>query len=1161
MAVKDYQNHYAGLADPSSAAQTPNTVSRYHRTGERAWTTVVSQSGKAVLDSELQLGQDALKWEIDQLRQWEGPSGWLRAMTRRDAIEDYTMGEAPEGVSDYSGHSLLSEEGVLVNSFLLPRLVAMVAGRPVVVEYTNTQAAGWNLVELPPPTIYDGTDGTVKRTDFVFLEVWFALVAPSLPAKASVSIDDNPDIVAGDLVTIDGTAMEAVAGAPGAGEFQIGANAGATAINLATAINADATLGPLVDATTDGVTVNLRWLEPGAAGNSTTLSVTVDNVGSITVSGATFTGGADRPNKPSTSQAQIYRHGNILSPAPTWLDDQILNHDLGEETAQRVQVQYRLRATVEDQGINYKAHPDGFSNTVNPILAQAGLEDPVADYPFVPANKTTTWLDSSAVAYGIEDGGLWIAGDGSEEAAQALGTLDGYVYAIPVCFVHRHNNCSDETAALQGFDPETNANGAPTYLHEEYTGNLGTIPEEVSDRPDGALCDVVTETNLLDLRRHIMLSGFSPSSELQYQIQSLMDGAVRTWSADIADKQVMGDDSGDVSTRYLVCDEIGRNTATDGNPASTRGEFIRDFDHIARRFGAQSVIERVVFSFLPGDRTAVAVTPGTANPGKYVVKASGTDEWIEGDVLHLDLTAFDASTLGNIFDGGDGDGGSATGVTDASIAHFMPEGTVITDVLGIWHDDGNYDAAIEQTTQTRNIFGLGTQHLEITLDSNPTVADGGTAAGTNHPLVPTATGGAKSQRRIFVEVEIMYPTGVGATCTPDLVVTPDASLYDGASAGPGDQRPGVGPQIEADVTARPTDMEEPKSPLFRSTYREVQLEYVANGAEEHGSPDAGTPVTDSIVSRNRTSLYTPRRLSEGNTVTVTDMGAGGPGTAKTISGSTEYGSSSRKLVVTTNLGGVGQTLCEVTYFPQDPLPNYGPLGAGYQVAVYYRSAAPQTAGVKEGALGTSAGGVLPTILNVEPIHLSPNIWTSQIGTGSVDRAFPYGLPTNQIPSNAGDVSDDIFCAVANLSVADFDANTGLLSLHPFVQADSQNVYQFGSLASPPISDGEFRAFYRTAANWVYRPMVMAQALGGATRHKVFFPFLARIVTEVTGTGNGLLFRRNEVVLVVLSRTAVLDADNSVRFLDTDNTTAASIYRTRNLLLVAGDAHVPVPASP
>ena len=1436
MATKDYQKWY-----PALTGTIPNTVSRNDHTGERSLATVVAESGKMVLDSELLLSQDAFKWEQDALRRWQSPSGWLRSFTRYDAINDYTVGTSPGGIDDNSGISIIQPtSATMINGFLLPKLSAMVAGRHVTVEYTNTDTPGWNLIALQAPTLYDGTSGTVKRTDFVFLEVWFALVAPSLYASGSVtvasyvtgsggtgssghfvvsptpswttnayagwtlvdsssatfSITSNTannltlasgtpangtwtliPLAAGDLVTINGSNLTATFGSPSTNQFRIAlTTASDTTINIANALTASTTFNTAITAAANSTTVTITALLPGAGGNSDTLAVTVANAGSLTVSGATLTGGANRPNKPFSNQGTLYRHGNVLSPSATWLADEILDPGVGVETSQRVQVQYRIRVTGATEAINYKTHPEGFGNTVGKVYAQGSQGSPVSNYPFVPADNNTTWLNSSATAYGIVDNGLWVAGSGSSTDAQNLGTVDGYVYAIPICFVHRLNNAyggayltilnnggiqagdtvtigghaltatagapsssqfqigasasatasnivaqvngnapyntlvtaaavgslgivsflptagppatvtlaaASTTAAFQvsgsstnnvsnaGFDPQSNANGAPTYYHQGYTSNLGAIAANKSDRPDGLFCDVLDSSNVLDLRRHVFLSGLNTSQELVYQIQSLMDGSLRSWSVDIADRQTMGNASGNVSSRYLVCDEIGRTTG-DGNPSTTRGVFIRSFDHVARRFGSQSVVERVVVAFYPGDRTSGASAPGISNPGKYITKFGGSNanQWCEGDQLHLDLTQFDASSKGGVFDG-EAWTSSASGVSNPNVSHFMPTGTVITDILSAWHDDGNYSSAINQAVQLGVVTGLGTQHIQVNLDANPTQANGGLAGfatlaitiagtvgngdtvtiggqvftagttissstfyttahagsaaavatslwqaivdnGTIYPSVvsptlstPTVTltagvrgvagevavttsdpgsitvgswvlplvsgynlvdpatspSATASTRRIFLELEVTYPCGnatqvgqgTGTTCSPDLPVTPDATVYTGTAVS--GQAPWVGSAVVASAAADPADIEVPQPPNFRSGYREIQLEYVTN----NGTPT--TAVSDTVVSRDRLTVYTPRRVYGNKTITVTDTGGGG--VSKTVNTTTEYGSSSRKVIVTSNLSGAGQSLCTVTYFPQDAIPNYGASGNGFQLAVYYRSNAPQTAGVTSGSLGTAAGGIMPTTLNVEPLHISSDLWTAQVGGGSNEKGFPYANPLDQIPIQDGGAGTHewYYSGSAELAIADFNTNTGLLALRPFVQMDTQNVLQFGGNAHPPIADAEMRSFYPFAANWVYRPTIISQPLYGVSRHKVFFPFLARIVQTVNGSDGGTLYRQNEVVLVVLTRSATLDNDNSVRFQTSGGTTVASVYRTRNLLLVAGDTYTPVPASP
>ena len=129
------------------------------------------------------------------------------------------------------------------------------------------------------------------------------------------------------------------------------------------------------------------------------------------------------------------------------------------------------------------------------------------EYPFVPADKQSVRDNSDAVSYGIADDGLFIAGDGSEEAASALGTVDGFVYAIPIGFVFRRNDIWNCPEAFKGFDPRNNANGAPTHNHGGYSGPMGAIPSGKSDRPDGLYCDCIDGNDLMDLRRHVAMAG------------------------------------------------------------------------------------------------------------------------------------------------------------------------------------------------------------------------------------------------------------------------------------------------------------------------------------------------------------------------------------------------------------------------------------------------------------------------------------------------------------------------------------------------------------------------------------------------------------------------------------------------------------------------------
>ena len=1094
---------------------TPNTVSMDRSPDERAYANLVFESGKPPIDYEFNISQDLENYFQRVLASKSFPSGIVKGQTRADSYGDYSF-DPP------------SDPSWLANTFHFKKLIAHVAGFPVVIEYTNTDVEGDNLVQLESPPLFGGPPPDIKRTDFVFLEVWQSLVAPSPRASATVTVASLP--VGGDTITINGVVLTAVAGPPAVDQFEIGLTEIITAARIATAINDPAnSFSTIVAANSKGTdTVTLYSQAGGVAGNLLTLASSVPLV--LVISGPNFTGGADRPNKPT--QNTIYRHGNTQAPSAVNLAEDLVVPLLGVETTQRVQLQYRIRVTGSSEAVNHKTEPNGFSNPN--VLAQGGEAAPVATYRFVPADKTTVSGGSSAVAYGIEDSGLWVAGDGSSTSATDLQTLDGFVYGIPLCFVFRRNDAYAGGAGA-GFDPVNNTNGGLTYDHALFFNPfVGNVATQTSDRPDNGFVDVIVDNDILDLRRHVSLSGVDLQSELQHQMKSLLDGNYRTWAIDTSSKQTLGTGSGDVSTRFLVCNEVGRDSGHGGNNVTSgdtgRGVTVRNFDHVSRRFGDQPVVEKLILSVYPQDReSGVPTPPGEVNPGKFVEKnplAPSDVGWYVGDIIHIDLLNLNCSTDGTWCL-------STASLAGAYVMDFAPPGTTITDVISIYHDDGNYYSAIDQQLQSAIILGLGTGHIEIMLDENPLGITGGL------PVPPTpvvGSGGTDngSPRRVFIELEITYPLGMGITDTPDQEVTPDALNYD------------FGPMFENDIVQRPSDMETPLSPYFRQGFREVNLEYIAseNGA---GAP-IGSIIAEDFVSRDATTVVFLRRVygDLGAPVTVTETATAS--VRAVDDANSEYGSSSRliKLFPAMVPGGI-QSLMAVTYFAQDAIPNFGAAGGGYQVSFYFRSNAPQTGGVKEGIIYEPTG-TLPLTLWVEPLLMSENLWTGQCGMGTLDLPFPYYAPLDQIPVNDDATStfhgEWQFSAPAEISVSDFDAETGLLNLHCLVPSDESIDFNFGGAPHPPKVDAEFRAFYDFADDQTYRPTAMAQPLSGAVRHKVFMPFLAR------AKENSTLFRKNEVLLIVLTRWAEKDEENSIKFTDTDNRSCAALYRTKRLLIVA-----------
>ena len=1164
---------------------TGSTVSRYLPPGEHSWDEAVYQSGKPVLDAELNLSQD-INRELNRLVQdRETPSGFLRGPTPFSEAGDFRF-------------PIPADSDFVTNAFWMGKRTALVANLPITVEYTGTTTKGANLIQLDSAPVNGGAPPDVKRTDFVFLEVFQALVSPSPHASGTLVVIQNT--VTG-TINIGGVNLTDAGGprTSGANDYNgTGPNAASIAADIREAVNDTAngfagTVAAQVDVTS-AEQVNLRATDAfaGAAGNAVVFSTAA--VGDFTLSplGGFLTGGVDTPNKPS--QSTIYRNGNVGAPAGVNLVGAIADPTIGTESTKRVQIQYRIRATGQAEEVNFKTQ-NGFSNPE--LEAQGTQAIPVNRYRFIPADGTTvlayveidgamtvgdtitvnstvltavngvpaagefdissgvpTTIASnltatitasvatvaasaasgivtivpatagnnvtlthvtvanvdtavnSAVSYDTVDNGLFIAGDGTAKAAAALGTVTGYVYAIPVCFIFRRNDAT----GTGGFAPVFNTNGALAATHAAYanTNGIGSIPADTSDRPDRNFHDAIVRGDLLDLRRHVSPGGVDLKAELESQMTALLDGSTRTWAIDTQGITELGGGSGDVSSVYLVCNEIG-------DTDTVRGETIGAWDHIRRRFGDQSVVERRIFPIVPAATAA-------ANPGLFM--SPGAAGWMQGSEINIDLDNLDATGLGDWV---------PTGAPDF-VSNLWPVGTKITNVLSITHDDGNYAAPVEQTVEVDLIQGVGTPHIQITLAANNRQANGGVLGIAAYDLCPLGVG--TSARRIFVELEITYPVGSGSSATPDEVISADPTVTSYHGAG-----------LENDTSKRPADWEDLMDPQFRTGKREIGMEYVAN---EIGSGiGSTTPISDSVVSGTALTMRLPRRIhgNKSALTSVTEVGSGAPTNRPVDITNTYWGSSSRLLQVQGAGLSAPQSLCNVEYFAQDPVPNYSNPGPRYQVSVYYRSNAPQTVGVQAGA---PASIPLPDPLTLRPMVMSRDLWTNTVSVGSVDLPYPYNNPSDQIAVNADLTTGGTpafpgewaLMSLAKISVGDFDAETGLLNLHQMVPVDPNTDLTFSDLAW----DTDFRAHYKSGDDSAYRPTAMAQPLSGVATHKVWFPFLAQATVDT------VYFRKGEVLLVVVSRYALLDGDNVVRFTSTDNETCAAVYRTRGLLLLASE---------
>jgi hypothetical protein len=162
-------------------------------------------------------------------------------------------------------------------------------------------------------------------------------------------------------------------------------------------------------------------------------------------------------NKPSASA--IYKYGNV-GYGGTNISDDIQDPTIGFETTERVQLQYRIRVVGSGTGlgdsVDLAQYPDGLDDPN--AIAQGTQAAPVAGYVFNNMGDV------------LGDRGLWRAGAGDSVSRAALGTVDGYVYAIPMCAVFRRNE-----SAFVALTSSGNANQNGSFNRNPVSGSI-TVP-------------------------------------------------------------------------------------------------------------------------------------------------------------------------------------------------------------------------------------------------------------------------------------------------------------------------------------------------------------------------------------------------------------------------------------------------------------------------------------------------------------------------------------------------------------------------------------------------------------------------------------------------------------------------------------------------------------
>jgi len=196
-----------------------------------------------------------------------------------------------------------------------------------------------------------------------------------------------------------------------------------------------------------------------------------------------------------TYRDSLYPYGNV-SKIP-YTDNEILWSATGIETSMRVQVQYRIR-----------------SIPVATVLS--GSSDVFSDVDVHPIGGRTTgeYAFSKFSLFDADDAGLYRTGDGSVDSQVNLGTVDGYVYAIPMFLVYRRIPSASVFS--------------PTAINYGYTTASRLSDGYVKDRPDGLLSDCVYAQDIVDFRHHVVSSTSDINDIVKCTLAKLVAGDLST---------------------------------------------------------------------------------------------------------------------------------------------------------------------------------------------------------------------------------------------------------------------------------------------------------------------------------------------------------------------------------------------------------------------------------------------------------------------------------------------------------------------------------------------------------------------------------------------------------------------------------------------------------
>ncbi len=784
---------------------------------------------------------------------------------------------------------------------------------------------------------------------------------------------------------------------------------------------------------------------------------------------------------------RIFQQGNVATDpandATLNYPDDIENSNVGSETTKRVQIQYRLRVI---PGVDLFANPYGMTDSA--VVANS-----------VPVSALLP--DGNPTAFGYvnqspnDDEGLWLAGDGNP--ANSLGTVDGYMYALPLVGIFRRNTTA--------WNRLTNQNG-------------GTATPGPSGRPDGYFSDVIEARDLVDLRTGVSPTGWNFTEVLTKNFQYLLDNNLQT---DWMNNSFGG---GGINGAIVPwADEIGPF------PSDGAGPLIGNFDAVRRTFSGRSILETVTVEVAaPGggwttgssftiDPTNLGIYPfgplnWAANAPSSVVVADFQDAWWLG--ASAGKKTLDAMQYID----------SVTNVGSIPVSSLVVTLGNLTG-LGLTNESIFVDLVVAYPTGaglTRTpVNSYGSNSFVLTGGSLPASAPVSFSAYANQIINET-------WREVQLEYTTVNLTIVQAGNT-DNGTTASVTAAEGSSpflatiTGLTGMYPAlVGQQIHFSGAGNANNNGTFTIAAFISA---SSVQITNNNPGIAPDPNNGAITWDLITNFFRM----PERAN--TIVSVHKNGAGASIPVVPYDGDVtgRYWQLSGGPTTTT-----GDTLT-IVYTAIRPMPqNFA--GNQEQMTIYYDTAAPQSARVA--LLGSS--------LQVIPQQVSDFLYLLTTGCGSQDEGYPwpqgYVQTGGLYPGSTGTFNGEAdLSARGDVAVTEFNASTGFLKLSTYVPmvANPEQMTFMGV-----GTDIEGRSYFNAIPGGTYIPNAYAQDISNANRHKDIFPILCTLAADSP------LGYHGQLVLVLLIRYALFDQNNSVNF-DANlvlNTTVASVFRIRGNLL-------------